>query len=97
MTLLETSAAGWTKPIGNYTASMRRAVLALEAEGAVFLPGRGGWIAGDLVLLDVTIRALRERNDVAVVIVGNRPPRVKLTARGEATLAAIRRKQAEAA
>lgn len=98
LSLPSISASGWSKPIGNYTPVMRRAVLALAAfGGATFLPSRGGWLAGEIIIEDVTMRALKARDDVRYIT--NRGSRriATLTQRGQATAEAIRRKQAEAA
>lgn len=94
LSLPSISAAGYSLPIGNYTPAMRRAVLALQPNGAIFLPGRGGWVAGEIVIEDVTMRALSQREDVRLSMTRQRRNgRARLTPRGEATLAAIRRAQ----
>jgi hypothetical protein len=77
--------------LSGFSPVQRRALAALAQGEAVFLPGRGGWVVGELgpIIKDVTMRALeRERGAVLIVMRGGKE-RARLSDRGRWVLPAV--------
>lgn len=75
--------------LSGFSPVQRRTIAALAQGEAIFLPGKGGWVIGENIIKDVTMRALERERGAVVIVTRAGKDHARLSDRGLWLLPAV--------